>query len=1375
MYQAVRQGWWILLDEINLASQETLQRLSGLLEDKRGTVSLTERGDVEAVTRHPDFRLFAAMNPPTDVGKKDLPPSLRCRFTEIFVEDVEEKEDLHIIAADCLRPVAQFDPPLDALVNFYLNARQESRLSLVDGAGQRPRYSLRTWCRALRYATELVRVKYSLSRALFEGLCMAFCTQLDGDSAKVMELKALKLLGLKESDNRNPPPCPGRDAKRYVLVETFWLPRGPLDPIDRSLPGSAGHVAFVMVPSVRRHIRFLARAVLSARFPVLLQGPTSSGKTSMVEYLAARTGHRCIRINNHEHTDLQEYSGTYVPDETGRLVFQDGALVEAMRVGAWVILDELNLAPSEVRRSAAATWGCVKCARAPQVLEALNRLLDDNREFLIPETTEVVVPHESFRLFATQNPPGVYGGRKVLSAAFKNRFLELHVDDMPSNELEDVICLRSQLPRQFCRPMVAVQQELQRLRQGSQVFAGKHGFITPRDLLRWAGRKPSTYEELATAGFMLLGERLRREEEKQVVREVIEKHCKARVNAEAWYARHHEELISKFLGDHGRAGAHSGDGNAVLGTEGVASVTWTRYLRRLFVLASECVRFGEPVMLVGETGCGKTMVCQLIALLLERPLHIVNCHQHSEAADFLGSLRPSRNRDVLFEWQDGPLTEAMRRGHLFLLDEMSLAEDAVLERLNSVLEPAKFLLLAEKGGVRAAGGTVCVEQVVAAEGFAVFATMNPGGDFGKRELSPAMRNRFTEVWVPAMNDLDDMRAILRDRMQLHAVALARFVDPIMDFVAWFNAQDEGVVKASPMTLRDVIAWGEFLCAMPRSGDVDEWISFVHGACMVVLDGLGLGTGAARSSCTAFRVASLARLVASVPGEVSAACATSVALDSVPRLVLADSTFGVPPFVIDRAGAALGPAAYAFDAPTTSRNVLRILRALKLHKPVMLEGSPGVGKSSIVEAMARATGNVLVRINLSEQTDLADLLGSDLPAPSGESGAESACAFRWCDGVFLKALRSGHWVLLDELNLASQAVLEGLNSCLDHRASVFIPELGRAFACPPSFRVFAAQNPLGQGGGRKGLPRSFLNRFSKVHIDVLSPDDLLCIATYVYRDVPAATLSAIIAFNATLQAEFGAGALWEFNLRDTFRLCDLMRNLGSTNAAMSVDLIYMQRTRNVADRGRVRRTFEGVFGYGVAEEYCPRLIVEERWVRLGSARVERCLGLRPNCPAAVLTPQCCRTLQHVLKCVEMRWPTLLVGDSGSGKTVALEAAAALCNRELVRISVTSDTDTTDLLGCFEQVDNARQLRTIVAEVEPLVLLCVQAGSWECASGSATAAGRWAAMWNLWWALQKRMEQNGSATDEQAFGDDLTMVRASARLTCTARTKRKYVRR
>jgi len=59
------------------------------------------------------------------------------------------------------------------------------------------------------------------------------------------------------------------------------------------------------------------------------------------------------------------------------------------------------------------------------------------------------------------------------------------------------------------------------------------------------------------------------------------------------------------------------------------------------------------------------------------------------------------------------------------------------------------LVLAEKGGAD-------IEALYAKEGFRILATMNPGGDFGKKELSPAMRNRFTEIWVPSVSEPDDL-------------------------------------------------------------------------------------------------------------------------------------------------------------------------------------------------------------------------------------------------------------------------------------------------------------------------------------------------------------------------------------------------------------------------------------------------------------------------------------------------------------------------------------------------------------------------------------------------------------------------------------------
>ena len=87
----------------------------------------------------------------------------------------------------------------------------------------------------------------------------------------------------------------------------------------------------------------------------------------------------------------------------------------------------------------------------------------------------------------------------------------------------------------------------------------------------------------------------------------------------------------------------------------------------------------------------------------------------------------------LFEWCDGPLVQAMKAGAMFLVDEISLADDSVLERLNSVLEPERTLVLAEKGG----GGHSVGEDVdvlIAHKDFKIIGTMNPGGDFGKKEV-----------------------------------------------------------------------------------------------------------------------------------------------------------------------------------------------------------------------------------------------------------------------------------------------------------------------------------------------------------------------------------------------------------------------------------------------------------------------------------------------------------------------------------------------------------------------------------------------------------------------------------------------------------------
>ena len=60
---------------------------------------------------------------------------------------------------------------------------------------------------------------------------------------------------------------------------------------------------------------------------------------------------------------------------------------------------------------------------------------------------------------------GQYGGRKVLSRAFRSRFLELHVGDLPDTELEYILQKRCALAPSYSKKLVGVMRELYRTRQ----------------------------------------------------------------------------------------------------------------------------------------------------------------------------------------------------------------------------------------------------------------------------------------------------------------------------------------------------------------------------------------------------------------------------------------------------------------------------------------------------------------------------------------------------------------------------------------------------------------------------------------------------------------------------------------------------------------------------------------------------------------------------------------------------------------------------------------------------------------------------------------------------------------------------------------------
>lgn len=67
-------------------------------------------------------------------------------------------------------------------------------------------------------------------------------------------------------------------------------------------------------------------------------------------------------------------------------------------------------------------------------------------------------------------------------------------------------------------------------------------------------------------------------------------------------------------------------------------------------------------------------------------------------------------------------------------------------------------------------------KIEAHEKFNMVATMNPSGDFGKKELSPALRNRMTEIWVESYFQQDE----LLDFMKTSGSEIARQVPESID-------------------------------------------------------------------------------------------------------------------------------------------------------------------------------------------------------------------------------------------------------------------------------------------------------------------------------------------------------------------------------------------------------------------------------------------------------------------------------------------------------------------------------------------------------------------------------------------------------------------
>ena len=172
----------------------------------------------------------------------------------------------------------------------------------------------------------------------------------------------------------------------------------------------------------------------------------------------------------------------------------------------------------------------------------------------------------------------------------------------------------------------------------------------------------------------------------------------------------------------------------------------------------QCHRRGLAVMLKGPTGCGKTRFVEHMAWRLKRPLVTISCHDDLSASDLIGRFLIRHDGTV---WQDGPLTRAVREGALCYLDEVVEARQDTMVVLHSLTDHRRFLPIDKTG-----------ETVLAAPGFQLIVSYNPGYQRMLKDMKPSTRQRFVGLDFDFPPETQEASIVETEAAADHATAMA---------------------------------------------------------------------------------------------------------------------------------------------------------------------------------------------------------------------------------------------------------------------------------------------------------------------------------------------------------------------------------------------------------------------------------------------------------------------------------------------------------------------------------------------------------------------------------------------------------------------------
>ena len=424
-------------------------------------------------------------------------------------------------------------------------------------------------------------------------------------------------------------------------------------------------------------------------------------------------------------------------------------------------------------------------------------------------------------------------------------------------------------------------------------------------------------------------------------------------------------------------------------------------------------------------------------------------------------------------------------------------------------------------------------------------------------------------------------------------------------------------------------------------------------------------------------------------------------------------------------------------PSTINCLRQVAAHLSAQLPLVISSPPSSGKTSLLQYLAlllypEQGPSQIVTVNLADTSlDPRSLLGSY------SSSKTTPGAFQWNDGVLVRAMLEGKWLLLKDIDRGSPEVLGLLSPLVDSlsgikeigsKAFIDVPMRGLITAAP-SFALFATISS--ESDNISSAKALFLNFHKWSYFRMASPtmEDIDMVLETRFPTLPGPVRFCLIEIWQAILANGPSGR--QLGLRDLLKFCARIASLLSASVLEFVDLEHSS-ARSLPDIVRnptiieeffleARDVFFGSISADelahsqlgdVATTIADQLqlssdrqswllrrpvdfhveydadgeissIITGRTRRMANkARIEDILaksrGFALHGPAKQL-------LSRIATSISLTEPILLTGETGTGKTSLVSHIASLLNKPIISLNLSAQTESSDIIGGFRPLD------------------------------------------------------------------------------------------